>query len=227
MSGLQRAIGLIGVVLIASAVVGSVVRRRYRSWWFFSAYLVAVLVLEALPHLAPDRFYTPEFWQAKETAYAGLRFALALEVGVRTMRAFPGALATARRLVLLISVVTLVAVATAPSAGQYTTFVGEMQPRILNGSIWMLTAIAGAILWYRLPVQPFHKAILLSYLPYVLVFTMFMSYLGQAGFQRGVVFQYVNQLAYVALLAYWNYVIWRRDPGAALPHRPPAPSGAA
>jgi hypothetical protein len=181
-------------------------------------------VLETLPLLAPHRFFTPEFWQAKETGYAALRFAMACEVGVRTMRSFPGALATARAIVLLILCVTLIAVATAP-AGQYATFVSELQPRVLNGSIWMLTAIAGVILWYRLPVQPFHKAILLSYLPYVLVFTILLSYLGSAGWQRGVAMQYVGQLAYVALLGYWNYAIWRRDPPPS-PRSPHAPTSA-
>jgi hypothetical protein len=91
---------------------------------------------------------------------------------------------------------------------------------VLNGSIWMLTAIAGVILFYRLPVRPFHKAILLSYLPYVLIFTILLSYLGRAGWQRGVVMQYVGQLAYVALVAYWNLAIWRQDPPPTAPEPP-------
>ena len=33
----------------------------------------------------------------------------------------------------------------------------DLQPRVLNGSIWLFTAIAALILWYRLPVDPFHK----------------------------------------------------------------------
>jgi len=227
MNRLQQAIAFIGIGLLAAAAFGSLVRRRFRAWWFFSLYLLMVLVLEGLMLVAPARFHTPEFWPAKETAYAGLRFAMACEVGVRTMRAFPGALATARRIVLLILAVTLAAVATAPESSHYTTFVGELQPRVLNGSIWMLTAIAGVILWYRLPVQPFHKAILLSYLPYVLVFTILLSYLGRAGWQRGIAMQYVNQLAYVTLVAYWNYAIWRRDPPTGLRSSRPDQDGAA
>jgi hypothetical protein len=228
MNALQKAIAFAGIALIAAALLGSVLRRRYETWWFFSAYLVAVFVCESLPHLAPEHFYTPDFWQAKETAYAGLRFGMASEVGVRTMRAFPGALATARRIVLLIVLVTLAAVATAPAGDRYTTFVGELQPRVLNGSIWMLMAIAAVILWYRLPVQPFHKVVLLSYIPYIVVFTMVSRYVSEAGWQRGVAMQYVNQLAYVALVAYWNYAIWRRDSPARLRSpQPPAQARAA
>jgi hypothetical protein len=63
-------------------------RAGYRAWWFFFLYLLTVLAADCLTLLAPDRFHTPEFWRAKETAIAGLRFAMACEVGVRTMRAF-------------------------------------------------------------------------------------------------------------------------------------------
>jgi hypothetical protein len=214
MTELQWKIAVTGTVLAFFAVVGIVARRRYRIWWFFSLYLVAVLVLGGLPQAWPERFHTPEFWQLSQTVYAGLRFAFAAEVGIRTMRAFPGAMATARRLVLLILLVTLVAVATPPVHTEgHTIFVGQVIPRVLNGSVWMLMAIAAVILWYRLPVHPFHKAVLLSYIPYVLVFTVVASYVG-AGWQREGVGQYAGQIAYVALMAYWNYAIWRKDPPA-------------
>ncbi|HET6897337.1 MAG TPA: hypothetical protein VFK70_03275, partial [Vicinamibacteria bacterium] len=204
---MQQAITLVGVALLATALAGCVARGRYREWWFFCLYLLTVLVTETLMLAAPARFHTPEFWGAKEIVIAGLRLALACEVGVRTMRAFPGALATTRRVVFLILLVTLIAVVKSPPAVEYRSWVGELQPRVLNGSIWMLTAIAGVILFYRLPVRPLHKAILLSYLPYVLVLTILLSYLGSYGWPRGVVMQYVGQLAYVTLVAYWNYAI--------------------
>lgn len=211
MNTVQHGIALMAVGLVATALVGSLARGRYRSWWFFSLYLATVLVADVLMLAAPARFHTPEFWGAKEIVIAGLRLAMACEVGVRTMRAFPGALATTQRVVLLILTVTLAAIATSPSAVEYRSWVGELQPRVLNGSIWMLTAIAGVILFYRLPVKPFHKAILLSYLPYVLVFTILLSYLGSYGWSHGVFMQYVGQLAYMTLVAYWNYAIWRKD----------------
>jgi hypothetical protein len=226
MNAVQQGITLFGVGLIATALAGCLVRRRYREWWFFTCYLLTVFVTEVLMLAAPERFHTPDFWGAKETVIAGLRLAMACEVGVRTMRAFPGAMATTRRVVLLILLVTLLAIATSPPAVEYRSWVGELQPRVLNGSIWMLTAIAGVILFYRLPVRPFHKAILLSYLPYVLIFTILLSYLGRAGWRRGMVMQYVGQLAYVALVAYWNHAIWRRDPApAGRPLEPPGPAG--
>ena len=211
MNAVQEAIAVVATALVAGCVAGCVARARYRAWWFFFLYLVTVLVTECLTLAAPERFHTPEFWRAKETAITALRFAMACEVGVRTMRAFPGALATARRMVLLILVVTLAALVSRPPPAQFAGFVGELLPRVLNGSAWLMMAIAGLILWYRLPVRPFHKAILLSYLPYVFIFMIVLSYIGQAGWRSADLTQYIYQLAYVALLACWNFAIWRPD----------------
>lgn len=222
MSGSQKVIAFLGLALLAAAVVGCIVRRRYAAWWFFSIYLATVLVLESLLQANPRRFFTPEFWQVKETAYAALRFGMACEVGVRVLRAFPGAFATARRLVLLVLVVTLVAVAFAPHEG-YPAFIGELVPHVLNGSVWMLLSIGACILWYRIPVRPFHKAILLSYIPYIVVFTVVATQLSARAF-RAMAMQYVGQIAYVALLAYWNHAIWRHDKEI---HRSPGASVAA
>lgn len=224
MTGAQQTVALIGLLLIASAVVGVIVRRRYAAWWCFSAYLIAVLVGGVLPHLWPQRFFTPEFWQVKETAYVGLRFGMAVELALRTFKAFPGALATLRRVTFFILLLTLAAVVTAPVGEGYTTFMAELQPRVLNGSVWVFTAIAGLILYYRLPIGRFQKSVLLSYVPYVLVFTVFSSHFGRGGWRSAPAMQYGNQLAYVALVAFWNVAIWRRD--ADRPRtRPPVASG--
>lgn len=211
MNAAQQTIAVVGTALLATALVGCLVRGRYRTWWFFFLYLLTVLATECLTLLAPVRFHTPDFWRAKETAITGLRFAMTCEVGLRTLRAFPGAMATARRMVLLILLVTLAALVSRPPPTQFEGFVGELQPRVLNGTAWMMMAIAGLILWYRLPVRPFHKAILLSYLPYVFTFMIVLSYIGQAGWRSADLTQYVYQLAYVVLLAYWNFAIWRQD----------------
>ena len=45
-------------------------------------------------------------------------------------------------------------------------------PRLLNGTMWLFASLAILILWYRLPVHWFPKTILLSYVPYLLVFTV-------------------------------------------------------
>jgi hypothetical protein len=217
MTEAQRAIAVVGLLLIASAALGVIVRRRFPAWRFFFVYLVAVFLGGALPQLWPARFFTPEFWQVKETVYVALRFGMAAELAMRTFRAFPGAMATLRRVSFVILLVTLAAVLTAPVGEGYTSFLSEVQPRVLNGSVWVFTAIAGLVLYYRLPIGRFQKSILLSYLPYVLVFTVFISHWGQGGWQSGPMVVYSNQLAYVALVAFWNVAVWRSDSPSGSP----------
>jgi hypothetical protein len=104
-----------------------------------------------------------------------------------------------------------------PSQLDYATFLTQVHPLILNGSIWLFTVIAAFILWYRLPVSPFHKKVLLSYVPYLLVFTVAMKTLVRLGAfggyatARTFLLGYANQLGFVALAAFWCYLAWRRD----------------
>jgi len=100
---------------------------------------------------------------------------------------------------------------------------------LLISALWQLrgsfTAIAALILWYRLPVDPFDKAILLSYVPFLLVFTVSMRAWAEfsagsaAGGQRPWFVTYAYQLAYLALMVHWARAAWRR---VEEPARPPA-----
>jgi hypothetical protein len=85
-------------------------------------------------------------------------------------------------------------------------------PRVLNGTIWLFAGLTILILWYRLPVHWFQKAILLSYVPYLLVFTLAMNALGEMGWQRAAWADWLRMLAYFCLLLFWNYAAWRREP---------------
>lgn len=206
---LQRVIAGVGVLLLAGGALGLFVRRRYADWYFFTLYLLIVVSLEWVFPLRPG-WYTPNFYQAKEVLYSVLRFAMALEIGLRIFRAFPGALGMARRLVFAVLIGTLVAIMLVDMQG-YETFVRDVQPRILNGAVWLFSCLAGLILWYRLPLKPFYKGVVLSYVPYLLMTTVASTAVGARNFKNSDKIQYFNQLAYVTLLVYWNVLIWRRD----------------
>ena len=205
----SQVISAVGILLMVSALAGLVVRRRYADWWFFSLYLLVVASLSPVYHLGPA-WYSPNFYQVKEVILNFLRFAMALEIGLRIFRAFPGAMATARRLVFLVLLATLVAILLVDVQG-YQTFIKDVQPRILNGSVWLFSGLAGLILWYRLPLKPFYKGIVLSYVPYLLASTALTSTMAARNFRNSDNLQLFNQLAYVVLVVYWNHVIWRRD----------------
>ena len=93
-----------------------------------------------------------------------------------------------------------------------------------SAAIWMLTALAGLVLWYRLPLAPLPRAILMGYAPYLLVFTIGMSLLFHAGSPNiRVLVGYVDPLAFFVLVNYWLRVAWRTAPESA-PLPPPGPS---
>lgn len=215
-----------GTGALAVALAGVFVRHRYRTWIFFSLFLAVSLASTVMMLAWPRQFYTPDFWQGKENAQSLLRFGMALELAYRTFRAFPGALATLRWVLLLVVVATFVAViAVSGPGGNMQSFMADLQPRVLNGSIWLFTAIAGLILWYRLPVQAFHKAVLLSYVPFMLVFTVSLNAWSAlaawtaAGWEKAWWVTTAYQVSYLALLVHWSYAAWRRG---EVPARPPA-----
>jgi hypothetical protein len=220
MTATQTWIGYAGTAALAVVLGGVVARRRYRVWYFFAFFLAVTLISTLMIAIWPSRFYTHDFWQAKEAALSLLRFGMALELAYRTFRSFPGALATVRWVLLLVIVATFVAVV-AVSGGviDYRSFMAELQPRVLNGTIWLFTAIAVLILWYRLPVAAFQKSVLLSYVPFLLVFTVTMNALGSVTADRLAWLSYLYQLSYLALMLYWARAAWRR---VEVPTRPPA-----
>jgi hypothetical protein len=231
MTTAQAWIGHAGTVALAVVFAGVLLRRRYRLWYFFALFLAVTLMSTVMMVTWRGRFYTTGFWQAKETALNFIRFAMAIELAYRTFRAFPGALAALRWVLLFVVVVTLAAVLAVPgpSGGtlseelrtkDYESFLGDLQPRVLNGSIWLFAAIAALILWYRLPANPFPKSVLLSYVPYLLVFSLTMNVvgaLGRARWEQGWPVRYLNQLAYVALMLHWARAAWRRVEEPARP----------
>ena len=127
--------------------------------------------------------------------------------------------------ILVATAVTAMSLAT-PDA-TYTRLHAEAIPRLASAAVWMLTALAGLVLWYRSPLAPLPRAILMGYAPYLLIFTIGMSLLFDAGLQHlrpwvG----WVNTAAFLVLITYWCGVAWRTAPEAALSYVPdggPAP----
>jgi hypothetical protein len=224
MSPGQLLIGRVAILGQVATLVGLFARRRWRLWYAFTLLLLVVSVHDSLVASWPDRFHRSHIWRAKESTLILIRLAMAIELTMRVFRGFPGAFVTARRLLVLIVASTFVAVLALPvRQGGHEGFVGEVMPRVLNGTIWLFAALAVLILWYRLPVHWFQKAILLSYVPYLLIFTAAMNLLGDLGWQRGAWADALSVAAYLLLLLYWAYAAWRPESPTGKPHRTKGP----
>jgi hypothetical protein len=173
----------------------------------------------------PATFYTKTFYLAKENVINALRFGVAIELLYRTFRAFPSAHRTARGVAFLVLTGTLLLVllATRDQPDAYT-MINKIQPRVISASIWLFTALAGLILWYRLPIDAFQKAILVGWVPYLLVFSAALTYVGDYGPEFIAVTNYVHTLAYLGLLLFWARAAWQ--PARVAVVRPAAPAPA-
>jgi hypothetical protein len=213
----ETVIGLAGPLLAVAIVAGLAVRHRLGVCYTFVPYLLSAELSDLLVLLWPGYFHTQWFWVGSQMVVNLLRFALALELTYRTFRAFPSARGTARGALLLVLLVTLALVvagtqdaAPLPGGDSLAPVISRIQPRILNGTIWLLTAMSGLILWYRLPVHRFHKAILTGLVPYLLVFTTALNLLDTQGWNILENVNYVYTGAFGVLLGYWTWAAWRR-----------------
>jgi hypothetical protein len=219
-------VSFVGIALLATLFAGIVARRRYSACVSFAVYVPSVIIPTLLFAVYPERFFRWDYYLLQEIVHNLLKFAIALELGYRTVRVFPGALATGRVTVLLVvAVVALTTLTAAPPARDPNDLDIEWQARLLNGTIWLLTVIAAVILWYRLPVDAFHKAILIGFVPYLLVFTLWMRLQADYGFEQAKALNALHPLAYNLLLLYWNYAAWSRSLAATnlVAERQPAP----
>jgi hypothetical protein len=216
MAPVERLLVCVDLVLLGACLGGLFARRRLGVCVSFALYLGAVLLSDTLVLLWPGRFHSWDFWVLKESVHNLLKFGIALELTLRTFRAFPAARKTASGLVLGVLVLTWISVGpTSPlKVTRPQDLALNLQPYVLAGTLWLFIAISTLILWYRLPVVPLHKALLLGFVPYLLIFTMAINLLKAFGGNVGVLAGYVKSAAYLSLVAYWTIVAWRREPPA-------------
>jgi hypothetical protein len=216
MSWPETAVTAAAVFFAATALSGLIVRRRTGVCRTFVLYLGIIAVADLLMLLWPDRFWRLWFYVNKELVIDLLRFAVALELTYRTFQAFPSARATARGVLLVVLLITLAIVFAgtadlvppdgAPTLGP---LLSRVQPRVLNGTVWLLTGVAGLILWYRLPVHQLHKAILIGLVPYLLVSIVSLNLIESQGWNVRAQVNYLHTLFFLAVLGYWAVVAWR------------------
>src|SRR5262249_4486389 len=149
----------------------------------FTTYLLLILTCNSLSTFWPETFYTQWFWILKQGLYDAMKMGIAAELAFRVFQAFPTAQATARRVLFALLAGTALSVVRVPHIGggdspnAYGAAAMEWEPRVLTGTIWLLNGLALLVIWYRAPLHAYHKAILLGFVPYLLVFTTLLSFL--------------------------------------------------
>jgi len=220
MSLTQLVVGWLSVVQSALLFGALLWRGHYQRLPLFTMYVAGSNAFDVVYGLHPNW----ETWMLLQVVNAALRFGVALELTYRLFGAFPGAAATARRVMLVILVFTAVtAIATAPLDVTYTRMHAEAIPRMASAAVWMLTVLAGLVLWYRLPLSALPRAILMGLAPFLLLSTIGMSLLfGPEAARARAWVVYLIPLASFVLTNYWLRVAWRTAPDSAKIPPPPA-----
>jgi len=192
-----------------AVLVGLFARRRAHLCWSFAAYLAWGLVCNSLMSYWPGHFYTRSYYLLTQGVGDALKLAIAAELTYRTFRAFPGAAARVRVLLAPLFMVPVLFVTSVPSGATYEDLIRLYQPQVLTAVIWIMVAITLLIAWYRVPVHAVHRAILIGFSSYLLIFTTLLNVLRNYGFDNlrnfiGVADGY----AYLLIMMGWAYAAW-------------------
>jgi hypothetical protein len=212
-----------GLKLLIMIVLWGVLRRRsYRLCWAFPVYLIVIFICNLLISIWPERFFNRQSWVICQGLFDLAKFAIALEITARVFQAFPGARSLARIVTMGILVLTTCALVglqtplAARDSASFFVIVGQWQPRIVSGTIWLMTSTALMVVWYRLPIRAFQRDILLGFTPYLLVFSSLFNVLRQHGWDFRERLNLWDGIAYMLLLAWWAFAAWRASEELAI-----------
>lgn len=198
---------------LAIVLVGVLRRGLHRRCWSFLVYLLAVFIystaelvgtmLYNVPGLQwPQWVWSWEFWHFQQTAFEVLKLALAVELGVRVVAAFPGTWRLARGLLgaALLSTTAAVTLGGAPQ-----------HPLLATGTIWLFAAVSLVVVLFNLPLHAWYRALLAGFVPYLFVFSTLQSILTRRGYELATTIGSIDQVAYLALVGWWAYAAWRGE----------------
>lgn len=211
MSPQQILVATLAQLGMALCLAGIVLRDRFRFSRCFALYLAACLAGNVSVTLRPDIFYTSGWWMARQTLYSSVRLAAALEMVYWTFSALPGAHQAARRVLLFILGLTFLSLVLLPTGGGDDSIRLALYPRITNGTIWLFAATVGVSLLYRVPLHPWHRAIITGFAAFLTVFTVLLRLIAVLGWDMLEVMNAIEPTCYVALLGYWTWAAWRTD----------------
>ena len=210
MLAIHRALVVLGAGLLAVLVALLLRRGKAKQCVLFSAYVTAAALFTTVFLIFPEQ-YSPEAFMVKQGIYDSLLFGMALELAIRTFAAFHGIAAFARLLLgAAVAGSTSLILLVTPANPDYSSFI-RFEPGIIAAGIWCLAFVGLLIVWYQIPVPAFTRAIILGYVPYLMVFTVYVDLVTRLGWGAIQNLNLLNAVAYDAVAGYWVYSAWRKD----------------
>jgi hypothetical protein len=208
---IEQTIGLAVSTLLEVVILsGLVARGRLGRCLAFTCYLVSILVTTVLTLAQPDVYAQRVPWQRIQVVYASLRHLMALELAFHTFKAFPAARRTARSFLWAMTILALAAPFMFGSDLTNHDVVSlQVVPRMSLAAMGLFAGLGALILWFRLPIDPMHKAIIMGIVPYLLLYSALLTFTRDVGKDVLDWINLVNTLAWIALMSFWAWVAWR------------------
>jgi hypothetical protein len=211
----EKVLFYLELLLIGVIVTGIVKRERVRLCRMFLLFLVMVFVTDIPPLFWPERFWNQVYYLVREQLHNVLRFAVLLEIAYYAFRSFPRGRSTAGLLLLLLLATTFIFVVgsgwemSRQLPQDYIDIIGQVQVHQLISVVSLLLGITMLILWYRLRVDRMHRAILLGWVPYLILFSLGLRLAAVLGWNAHIEqVGYFTTGAYFLLLTYWARAAW-------------------
>jgi len=203
--GTSLTIGLLARVLATGSI------RLCRTFPF---YLAAVCIPDLAFLLDPASF-TWGAWLAKESLQVALKLALALELSELAFARLPRARRAARTALGSIALITLILVVRTFPGPEPASIARVTFPWLNEATAVTYCAIIALCLFYRVPMHPYHRAILRGLTLYLFFSTFAIHGLDFLGRE---VAGDAQSLAYGILTMFWLTATW--TPSGAIPARP-------
>jgi len=197
---------------LALALAGLFLRRRARLCRSFAIYLAIVLVSELLIGIWPERFWVWSFWLLRQTVFDAVKLLIALELAYWIFYGFPGAAQNARTIIFVLLAATFAAVLVLPNEqGRDPSgfLFGTLRPRLEIGAAWIFTALAALVQWYRIPLHPLHRGIMIGFVPYLVVFSAVTKLIAEYGWKDWLAA--LDSPAYLVTCCWWVWTAWRHE----------------
>jgi hypothetical protein len=163
------------------------------------------------------RFDGKTFWILRQAVYAILYLGIGLEIGWRTFRWFPGAASAARKTalaILTVSALTMISQETWPPGWPIHLGLHLHAPAV-DGALWLMAATMVLARWYRVPLHPFHAAVLTGQVASTAFFT---TIIGLYDLYAWPWLDILRPSFYLLLWSWWAVLAWRPESQTARAH---------
>jgi hypothetical protein len=190
------------------ALCGLLYRRRARECGAYVAYLSLLLAWGFCLEMWPERFYVWTWWMVKQAVFDALKIGVALELAYRAVSAFPGARARLQVAMLAILGLSTLIITTGPVHSPGVAL-WEWQPKVVVATIWIFGVTALAVVYFRLPVSDWHRALVLAMTMKLFLFTVVLNVLAHLGWKARPWTNVAEGLTDVAVSWTLAYFAWR------------------